>query len=128
MLRLGVGILLETFKAHESVRNEILEQILSRVVSVASIIPASIQGILANCWLIQMISGENSNVLQYIILLSSISRECQDLLLGGGGEYLPRIKEVFDYLSYVPPPVTRALLAAVEVQHAVYFTNTRLIN
>jgi hypothetical protein len=62
-----------------------------------------------------MISGENSNVLQYIILLSSISRECQDLLLGGGGEYLPRIKEVFDYLSYVPPTVTRALLAAVEV-------------
>lgn len=92
LLRLGVRILLEIFKVHESVRNEILEQILSRV----------------------MISGENSNVLQYIILLSSISRECQDLLLGSGGEYLPRIKEVFDYLSYVPPTVTRALLAAVE--------------
>jgi len=67
-----------------------------------------------------MISGENSNVLQYIILLSSISRECQDLLLGGGGEYLPRIKEVFDYLSYVPPTVTRALLAAVEVPSLAY--------
>ncbi len=68
-----------------------------------------------------MISGENSNVLQYIILLSSISRECQDLLLGGGGEYLPRIKEVFDYLSYVPPTVTRALLAAVEVPSFVAY-------
>jgi hypothetical protein len=32
LLRLGVRILLEIFKVHESVRNEILEQILSRVV------------------------------------------------------------------------------------------------
>jgi hypothetical protein len=73
-----------------------------------------------------MISGENSNVLQYIILLSSISRECQDLLLGSGGEYLPRIKEVFDYLSYVPPTVTRALLAAVEVLSFIANCSTSL--
>lgn len=50
-------------------------------------------------------------------LLAKLIRDCKPILLelGKGGEnYVPKIKENFDYLSELSPSISHALLEAVQ--------------
>uniref|UniRef100_A0A8C4QFB0 FA complementation group I n=1 Tax=Eptatretus burgeri TaxID=7764 RepID=A0A8C4QFB0_EPTBU len=84
---LGAKILLETFKAHETMRSEILEQLLNRVVTKAS-----------------------SPIRQYLALLSDTVMSAPLILF----ECLPKVQEVFDYLCYLPPSAVLGLLKAIQ--------------
>lgn len=80
---------MNTFTNHKIVRSEVLEQILSRVVT----------------------RSESSSV--YNKLLAQIGEESQQLLL----EYLPKLKEAIDYLSYMPTTSAEGLLSAGTMLH-----------
>uniref|UniRef100_UPI00358E4A64 Fanconi anemia group I protein n=1 Tax=Myxine glutinosa TaxID=7769 RepID=UPI00358E4A64 len=84
---LGAKILLETFKVHEPMRSEILEQLLNRVVTKAS-----------------------SPIRQYLALLSDTVMSAPLILY----ECLPKVQEVFDYLCYLPPSAVLGLLKAIQ--------------
>ncbi|XP_020616716.1 Fanconi anemia group I protein-like [Orbicella faveolata] len=85
--KLGSSILLDTFKAHEMVRCEILQQILNRVITKAT-----------------------TPVHHYIDLLASTVSSAPHVLL----ESLPRIKEALDYLSFLPPKSAEGFLKAIQ--------------
>ncbi|KAF9422171.1 hypothetical protein BGZ94_008642 [Podila epigama] len=83
---LGAAILAETFKTQESVRPEILDHIMSRVVT------------------------KSSSTMFFLELLETIVEESTDALI----EHLPRIKESLDYLSFLSLPTALRLMAAVK--------------
>ncbi|KAF6077482.1 FA complementation group I [Phyllostomus discolor] len=85
--QLGASILLETFKIHEVIRQEILEQVLSRVVARAS-----------------------SPISHFLELLSDIITHSPLVLQSCSS----KVTESFDYLSFLPLPTVQGLLKAVQ--------------
>ncbi|XP_078386115.1 Fanconi anemia group I protein isoform X2 [Cetorhinus maximus] len=85
--RLGAKILLETFKVHEPIRSEILEQVLNRVVTKTM-----------------------SPINHYIDLLSDIVTSAPLILLDSSSKVI----EAFDHLSYLPLSTVQGLLKAVQ--------------
>ncbi|KAG0083941.1 hypothetical protein BGZ92_010329, partial [Podila epicladia] len=83
---LGAAILAETFKTQESVRTEILDHIMSRVVT------------------------KSASTMYFLNLLETIVKESSEALI----EHLPRIKESLDYLSFLSLPTAVRLMAAVK--------------
>ncbi|CAC5388853.1 FANCI [Mytilus coruscus] len=84
--QLGSQILLNTFKQHEMVRAEILDQIFNRVVTKAT-----------------------TPVSHYMELLSSAVLSAPQILL----ESTPKVREMLDYLSFLSPVSAEALLMAI---------------
>ncbi|XP_039073137.1 Fanconi anemia group I protein isoform X2 [Hyaena hyaena] len=85
--KLGADILLETFKIHEMIRQEILEQVLNRVVTRAS-----------------------SPISHFLDLLSNIITYSPLVLQSCSA----KVTETFDYLSFLPLPTVQGLLKAVQ--------------
>ncbi|XP_044774272.1 Fanconi anemia group I protein isoform X2 [Neomonachus schauinslandi] len=85
--KLGANILLETFKIHEMIRQEILEQVLNRVVTRAS-----------------------SPISHFLDLLSNIIMYAPLVLQSCSS----KITETFDYLSFLPLQTVQGLLKAVQ--------------
>lgn len=85
--KLGSSLLLDTFKAHELVRSEILQQILNRVITKAT-----------------------TPVNHFIDLLASTVHAAPHVLL----ESLPRVKEALDYLSFLQPKSAEGFLKAIQ--------------
>uniref|UniRef100_A0A8C3WNI8 FA complementation group I n=1 Tax=Catagonus wagneri TaxID=51154 RepID=A0A8C3WNI8_9CETA len=85
--KLGANILLETFKIHEMIRQEILEQVLNRVVTRAS-----------------------SPISHFLDLLSDIIVHSPLVLQSCSS----KITESFDYLSFLPLQTVQGLLKAVQ--------------
>ncbi|XP_072326661.1 Fanconi anemia group I protein isoform X1 [Scyliorhinus torazame] len=85
--KLGAKILLETFKVHESIRSEILEQVLNRV-----------------------LTKTTSSINHYIDLLSDIVTSAPLVLLDSSSKVI----EAFDHLSYLPLSTVQGLLKAVQ--------------
>ncbi|XP_058150652.1 Fanconi anemia group I protein isoform X2 [Dasypus novemcinctus] len=85
--KLGANILLETFKIHEMIRQEILEQVLSKVVTKAS-----------------------APIGHFLDLLSNIIM-CAPLVLQSCSS---KVTETFDYLSFLPLQTVQGLLKAVQ--------------
>lgn len=83
---LGAAILAEAFKTQESVRTEILDHIMSRVVT------------------------KSVSTMYFLNLLETIVKESSEALI----EHLPRIKESLDYLSFLSLPTAVRLMAAVK--------------
>ncbi|XP_070540770.1 Fanconi anemia group I protein-like [Ptychodera flava] len=84
---LGSKVLIETFKVHELVRSEILEQILNRVVTKTT-----------------------APVSHYIDLLSNTISSAPQILL----DSLPKVREAFDYLAYLPTSSAEGLMKAIQ--------------
>ncbi|XP_078310521.1 Fanconi anemia group I protein-like isoform X2 [Crassostrea virginica] len=84
--QLGSKILLQTFKAHDMVKAEILEQIFNRVVTKAT-----------------------SPVSHYLELLSSTVMAAPQRLL----ESSTKVREMFDYLALLTPSAAEGLLRAI---------------
>nr|XP_020021060.1 Fanconi anemia group I protein isoform X3 [Castor canadensis] len=85
--RLGASILLETFKIHEMIRQEILEQVLNRVVNRASFPISHFLDLL-------------SDIIMYAPL---VLQTCSS-----------KITETFDYLSFLPLQTVQGVLKAVQ--------------
>lgn len=85
--KLGANILLETFKIHEMIRQEILEQVLNRVITRAS-----------------------SPISRFLDLLSDIIVHSPLVLQSCSS----KITETFDYLSFLPLQTVQGLLKAVQ--------------
>ncbi|KAM6409812.1 Fanconi anemia group I protein [Rhynochetos jubatus] len=85
--RLGASILLETFKVHEPIRSDILEQVLNRVLTKAA-----------------------SPVSHFIDLLSSIVVSAPLVLQTSSS----KVTETFDNLSFLPIDTVQGLLRAVQ--------------
>ncbi|XP_043084247.1 Fanconi anemia group I protein isoform X2 [Puntigrus tetrazona] len=85
--RLGGQVLLESFKMHEPIRGEILEQVLNRLVTKTA-----------------------SPVTHFIGLLSSTVLSAPMILL----ESSSKVTETFDQLSYLPLSTVQGLLKAVQ--------------
>ncbi|KAM5291788.1 Fanconi anemia group I protein [Ctenodactylus gundi] len=85
--KLGADILLETFKIHEMIRQEIMEQVLNRVVTRAS-----------------------APIGHFLDLLSSIIMYAPLVLQSCSS----KVTEAFDYLSLLPLPTVQGLLRAVQ--------------
>ncbi|XP_053406526.1 Fanconi anemia group I protein-like [Mercenaria mercenaria] len=85
--QLGAKILLKTFKAHEMVRSEILEQIFNRVITKAT-----------------------SPVSHFLELLGDIVFASPQLLL----DSTTKVREMFDYLSFLCPTSAEGLLRAIQ--------------
>ncbi|XP_066523635.1 Fanconi anemia group I protein [Hoplias malabaricus] len=85
--RLGGQVLLESFKMHESIRVEILEQVLNRLVTKTA-----------------------SPVTHFIELLSNIVMSAPMILL----ESSSKVTETFDMLSFLPLNTVQGLLKAVQ--------------
>ncbi|KAL1915527.1 uncharacterized protein VTP21DRAFT_6651 [Calcarisporiella thermophila] len=83
---IGVRILLETFKLHSSVRMEVLDQCIARIMT------------------------KSNSAYYFVELLSSLTKDCPQLLL----EYLPRIRETLDYLCFMSLPIAEHLMKAVQ--------------
>ncbi|KAG2471095.1 FANCI protein, partial [Polypterus senegalus] len=86
---LGAKILLETFRVHEPIRTEILEQVLNRVITKAT-----------------------SPVTHFIDLFSDIVVSAPMILLDSSSKVI----EAFDQLSYLPISTVQSLLKAVQIQ------------
>ncbi|KAL1774297.1 Fanconi anemia group I protein [Sigmodon hispidus] len=84
--KLGANILLETFKIHEMIRQEILEQVLNRVITRTS-----------------------SPVNHFLDLLSDIIMYAPLIL-----QSCSKVTETFDYLFFLPLPTVQGLLKAVQ--------------
>ncbi|ERE79846.1 Fanconi anemia group I protein isoform X1 [Cricetulus griseus] len=84
--KLGANILLETFKIHEMIRQEILEQVLNRVVTRTS-----------------------SPINHFLDLLSDIILYAPLIL-----QSCSKVTETFDYLSFLPLQTVQGLLKAVQ--------------
>ncbi|XP_069723350.1 Fanconi anemia group I protein isoform X3 [Phaenicophaeus curvirostris] len=85
--RLGASILLETFKVHEPIRSDILEQVLNRVLTKAA-----------------------SPVSHFIDLLSNIVVSAPLVLQTSSS----KVAETFDNLSFLPIDTVQGLLRAVQ--------------
>ncbi|NXW37902.1 FANCI protein, partial [Phaetusa simplex] len=85
--RLGASILLETFKVHEPIRSDILEQVLNRVLTKAA-----------------------SPVSHFIDLLSNIVVSAPLVLQNSSS----KVTETFDNLSFLPIDTVQGLLRAVQ--------------
>ncbi|XP_062357068.1 Fanconi anemia group I protein isoform X3 [Cinclus cinclus] len=85
--RLGANILLETFKVHEPIRSDILEQVLNRVLTKAA-----------------------SPVSHFIDLLSNIVVSAPLVLQTSSS----KVTETFDNLSFLPIDTVQGLLRAVQ--------------
>ncbi|KAM5179289.1 Fanconi anemia group I protein [Callospermophilus lateralis] len=85
--KLGANILLETFKIHEMIRQEILEQVLNRVVTRAS-----------------------SPISHFLDLLSNIITYAPLVLQSCSS----KVTETFDFLSFLPLQTVQGLLKAVQ--------------
>ncbi|KAM6426593.1 Fanconi anemia group I protein [Liasis olivaceus] len=85
--KLGTNILLETFKVHEPIRSEILEQILNRVITNAGV-----------------------PVTHFIDLLSSIILSAPLVLQNSSSN----VTEAFEHLSFLPLDTVQGLLKAVQ--------------
>ncbi|NXW40696.1 FANCI protein, partial [Nyctiprogne leucopyga] len=85
--RLGASILLETFKVHEPIRSDILEQVLNRVLTKAA-----------------------SPVSHFIELLSNIVVSAPLVLQTSSS----KVTETFDNLSFLPIDTVQGLLRAVQ--------------
>uniref|UniRef100_A0A8B9IJK2 FA complementation group I n=1 Tax=Anser cygnoides TaxID=8845 RepID=A0A8B9IJK2_ANSCY len=85
--RLGASILLETFKVHEPIRSDVLEQVLNRVLTKAA-----------------------SPVSHFIDLLSNIVVSAPLVLQNSSS----RVTETFDNLSFLPIDTVQGLLRAVQ--------------
>ncbi|KAK3595809.1 hypothetical protein CHS0354_014625 [Potamilus streckersoni] len=85
--KLGAEILLNTFKAHEMVRSEILEQIINRVITKAT-----------------------SPVSHFLRLLGDTVYAAPQLIL----ESTTKMHGMFDYLSYLSPMSAEGLLTAIQ--------------
>uniref|UniRef100_A0A803XVF0 FA complementation group I n=1 Tax=Meleagris gallopavo TaxID=9103 RepID=A0A803XVF0_MELGA len=85
--KLGASILLETFKVHEPIRSDILEQVLNRVLTKAA-----------------------SPVSHFIDLLSNIVVSAPLVLQNSSS----RVTETFDNLSFLPIDTVQGLLRAVQ--------------
>ncbi|KAK1158085.1 Fanconi anemia group I protein-like isoform X1 [Acipenser oxyrinchus oxyrinchus] len=85
--RLGAQILLETFKVHEPIRIEVLEQVLNRVITKAA-----------------------SPISHFIDLFSDIVVSAPMILLDSSS----KVTEAFDHLSYLPLSTVQGLLKAVQ--------------
>ncbi|KFP13470.1 Fanconi anemia group I protein, partial [Egretta garzetta] len=85
--RLGASILLETFKVHEPIRSDILEQVLNRVLTKAA-----------------------SPVSHFIDLLSNIVVSAPLVLQTSSS----KVTETFDNLSFLPINTVQGLLRAVQ--------------
>ncbi|ESO96862.1 hypothetical protein LOTGIDRAFT_115514, partial [Lottia gigantea] len=85
--QLGAKILQNTFKAHEVVRGEILDQIFNRIITKAT-----------------------SPVSHYLELLTDIVSSAPQYLL----ESVPKVRDAFDYLSFLPPSAGEGLLKAIQ--------------
>ncbi|XP_061855321.1 Fanconi anemia group I protein [Colius striatus] len=85
--RLGASILLETFKVHEPIRSDILEQVLNRVLTKAA-----------------------SPVSHFIDLLSNIVASAPLVLQTSSS----KVTETFDNLSFLPIDTVQGLLRAVQ--------------
>ena len=83
---MGASILQETFQAHEIVRNEILEQIFSRIITNSVSSPIYID-------LLQEIISTNTSAISDLI---------------------SRVKETFDYISFLSPDIAKQILKAVD--------------
>ncbi|KAK9764538.1 hypothetical protein K7432_007870 [Basidiobolus ranarum] len=83
---LAIEVLKELFKLHDMVRTEILDQILARVVAKAN------------------------SVGSFLNLLDIIVKECPQTLTN----YISRIKEALDYLSYLSFPAAEHLLKGLK--------------
>uniref|UniRef100_A0A8B9K3E1 FA complementation group I n=1 Tax=Astyanax mexicanus TaxID=7994 RepID=A0A8B9K3E1_ASTMX len=86
--QLGGQVLLESFKMHEPIRGEILEQVLNRLVTKTA-----------------------SPVTHFIELLSNIVMSAPMILL----ESSSKVTETFDQLSFLPLSTVQGLLKAVQV-------------
>ncbi|NXF86313.1 FANCI protein, partial [Eubucco bourcierii] len=86
--RLGASILLETFKVHEPIRSDILEQVLNRVLTKAAASPVS----------------------HFIDLLSSMVVSAPLVLQSSSS----KVTETFDNLSFLPIETVQGLLRAVQ--------------
>ncbi|KAM4826425.1 Fanconi anemia group I protein isoform 1-T2 [Thomomys bottae] len=84
---LGASILLETFKVHEVIRQEILEQVFNRVITRAS-----------------------SPISHFLDLLSEIILYAPLVLQNCSS----KVTETFDYLSFLPLQTVQGLLKAVQ--------------
>ncbi|XP_054858348.1 Fanconi anemia group I protein isoform X1 [Eublepharis macularius] len=84
---LGANILLEAFKVHEPIRNEILEQLLNRV-----------------------ITNAGSPISHFIDLLSGIISYAPLVLQNSSS----KVTEAFDQLSFLPLATVQGLLKAVQ--------------
>uniref|UniRef100_A0A8D2CLV0 FA complementation group I n=1 Tax=Sciurus vulgaris TaxID=55149 RepID=A0A8D2CLV0_SCIVU len=85
--KLGANILLETFKIHEMIRQEILEQVLNRVITRAS-----------------------SPISHFLDLLSNIIMYAPLVLQSCSS----KVTEAFDFLSFLPLQTVQGLLKAVQ--------------
>ncbi|XP_006152850.1 Fanconi anemia group I protein [Tupaia chinensis] len=85
--KLGADILLETFKIHEMIRQEILEQVLNRVVTRTSSPISHFLDLLSNI----------------IIYSPLVLQSCSS-----------KVTETFDYLSFLPLATVQGLLKAVQ--------------
>ncbi|OCT89735.1 FA complementation group I L homeolog isoform X1 [Xenopus laevis] len=85
--QLGSRILLETFKVHEPIRSEILEQVLNRVITKAA-----------------------TPVTHFIDLLSDIVVSAPLILQNSSS----KVTEAFDHLSFLPLTTVQGLLKAVQ--------------
>uniref|UniRef100_A0A670YG23 FA complementation group I n=1 Tax=Pseudonaja textilis TaxID=8673 RepID=A0A670YG23_PSETE len=85
--KLGADILLETFKVHEPIRSEILEQILNRVVTNAGV-----------------------PITHFIDLLSSIILSAPLVLQNSSSN----VTEAFEHLSFLPLDTVQGFLKAVQ--------------
>ncbi|KAF9987587.1 hypothetical protein BGZ75_000366 [Mortierella antarctica] len=83
---LGATILAETFKAQVSARSEILDHIMSRIVT------------------------KSASTVFFLELLETIVKDSSEALV----EHLPRIKESLDYLSFLSLTTAVRLMAAVK--------------
>ncbi|XP_038070700.1 Fanconi anemia group I protein-like isoform X2 [Patiria miniata] len=84
---LGCQVLLTTFKAHEMVRPDILEQLLNRIVTKGS-----------------------APVSHYIGLLANTVNSAPQILL----DSLRKVREALDYLAFLSPSSAEGLLRAVQ--------------
>ncbi|XP_053320955.1 Fanconi anemia group I protein [Spea bombifrons] len=85
--QLGSKILLETFKVHEPIRSEVLEQVLNRVITRAT-----------------------SPISHFIDLLSDIVASAPLILQNSSS----KVTEAFDHLGYLPLATVQGLLKAVQ--------------
>ncbi|XP_043934143.1 Fanconi anemia group I protein [Protopterus annectens] len=85
--RLGATILLETFKVHEAIRSEILEQVLNRVITKAT-----------------------SPISHFIDLLSDIVTSAPLILMNSSS----KVTEAFDHLFFLPLSTVQGLLKAIQ--------------
>jgi Fanconi anemia group I protein len=95
--RLAIEILQKTFKLHDIVRHEIMNHILSRIVTRAS------------------------SVMHFLDLLDLLVKECPQILMEA--DNMSKIRETLDYLSFLPPNSAKRLL---ETLHPIIQRDNRL--